>query len=249
MNRINRFKALEEPQDPTDYEDFEDIAPYNKLEDGKWTSLWLNRHPLYYKIANRFGDNYYGKLMRRELNEMKEEIEKLRKAIHDSQKEVWARRRELHNLIDEQEKLCNEDTRSSKLDTILLSAIDATMTDTQTLLSAFCRQVPEAMIMMENIVSFIPIETCTEKLQRHLDGCTGRDKCTKNYVSYDCRFKNSGRCSHYYEIQDFKEELERDEYYEDEDRDRLRGLEYKYERALAVKENRLEEFLAYDEFD
>ena len=37
MNRINRFKALEEPEDPTDYEEFEDIAPYNKLRDGKWT--------------------------------------------------------------------------------------------------------------------------------------------------------------------------------------------------------------------
>jgi hypothetical protein len=41
MNRINRFEALKSqfPKDPTDYEDFEDIAPYNKLEDGKWTSL------------------------------------------------------------------------------------------------------------------------------------------------------------------------------------------------------------------
>ena len=249
MNRINRFKALEEPEDPTDYEEFEDIAPYNKLRDGKWNSLWLNRHPLCYKIADRFGDNYYGKLMWRELNEMKKEIEKLCKAIDDYQKKVWTRRSKLHNLIDEQEKLCGEDTRATKLDTILLSAIDATMTDPQTLLSAFVHQVPEAMIMMENIISFIPIETCAEKLQKHLDICPGTYKCTRNFVAYECQFKENGRCSHYFEIQDFKEELERDEYYEDEDRDRLRGLEYKYERALAVKENRLEEFLSDDEFD
>lgn len=43
-NRINRFKVLEFPKD------FEDIAPYNKLENGKWTSLRFNRHPLYYKM-------------------------------------------------------------------------------------------------------------------------------------------------------------------------------------------------------
>ena len=42
----NRFKVLEIAQDPTDYDDFEDIAPYNLLDDGKWTSLWMNRHIL-----------------------------------------------------------------------------------------------------------------------------------------------------------------------------------------------------------
>jgi hypothetical protein len=51
MNRINRFKVLEIAEDPTDYGDFEDIAPYNKLKNGKWSSLWMNRHPLHYMIA------------------------------------------------------------------------------------------------------------------------------------------------------------------------------------------------------
>lgn len=248
MLRSNRFKVLEIPQDPTDYEDFEDIAPYSKLENGKWSSLWLNRHPLYYIIEKRFSHDYYGKLMWTELNKMKEKIDKLNNAIHEYKKETWARRTELYNLIDEQEKLCSEDTRLSKVETILLSAIDAAATtdNQQTFLSSFINQVPEAMIMMENMMSFIPIETCAEKVQKHFDTCAATYKCGGkfgNFVAYECRYGDNGRCSHYYEIQDFKEELERDEYDEDEDKDRLVGLEVEYERALAVKENRLQEYL------
>ncbi len=228
-------------EDPTDYEDFEDIAPYNKLENGKWTSLWMNRHPLYYKIANRFSGNYDGKLTWRELNKMKEEIDKLNKAIQEYQYETWPRRRELRNLIWEQEKLCGEDTRSSKVDTILLSAMTAD--NQQTLLSAFIHQVPDAMMMIQDIMSFIPIETCAEKLQKHLDECNGKYKCTRNFVGYECQFKENGRCSHFYEIESAKEEMEREAYYEDEDKDRLRDLRCKYERALAVKQDRLEEYL------
>ena len=93
--RTNRFKALEIPKDPTDYEDFEDIAPYNKLKDGKWTSLWMDRHPLYYKITNRFRYEYDGKLMWRELNAMKEEIENKRKSLRDYQKDILPRYAEL----------------------------------------------------------------------------------------------------------------------------------------------------------
>jgi len=250
MMRSNRFKALEFPQDPTDYEDFEDVAPYNKLVDGKWTSLWMNRHPIAYKISGRFSCNYDGKLMWRELNAMKEEIEKLQKSLDEYQKEVWPRSRELNNLIREQEKLCSEDNRASKVNTILLSAIAASKkTDNpQTPLGSFFHQVPDSMMMMQDIISFIPIETCAEKLQKHLDVCSGLNgkyKCTKNYVSYDCQFKENGRCSHYYEIERANEEIERDQYYADEDKDKIESLEVEYERALSVKEDRLEEYLEY----
>ena len=107
--RINKFKVLEEENDPTDYEYYEDIAPYNKLQDGKWTSLWMNRHPLYYKIQNRFNGTYDGKLLWRELNEMKERIETLQESLGKYQREVLPRRRELRTLIREQEQLCGEE--------------------------------------------------------------------------------------------------------------------------------------------
>jgi hypothetical protein len=252
MNRINRFAPLYTPPEATDYEEFEDIAPYNKLQDGKWSSLRLNRHPLYWKIYNRFNGDYRGKLLWKELNAMKEKIEKLQKSLSEYQNEVSSRREELIDLIRGQEKLCREDTRVSTLETVLSSAITATTTDNQqTPLAGFVYQVPEAMLMMESIISFIPIETCGQKLQKHLDICAvlnANYKCTKNYVSHDCRFNENGRCSHYYEIERANEELEDFEYYEHEDMSKIWGLQADYERALAVKENRLDEYLQDDEF-
>lgn len=198
MSRINRFKVLEFPQDPTDYEEFEDIAPYNKLEDGRWTSLWLNRHPLARKISYRFSNDYDGKLLWKELNEMKEEIDKLSRSLNEYQREVMPRRRELRTLIKEQEELCGEE--------------------------------------------------CTQRLQKHLVECmgldgTGKYKCTKDHVSYDCQFKENGRCGHYYEIERAYEDIDNFDYFEHEDKTRINDLEYRYERALAVKEDRLQEYL------
>lgn len=46
---------------------------------------------------------------------MKEKIEKFSKAIDEEQRKTWSRRRELHDLIREQEKLCVEDTCAEKL--------------------------------------------------------------------------------------------------------------------------------------
>ena len=203
MNRMNRFKALEFPQDPTDYEEFEDVAPYNKLKNGKWTSLWFNRHPLCYMITDRFNGTYDGKLMRRELNDMKERIKELQESLQDYIDEIYADRKKAILLIREQKKLCGE--------------------------------------------------KCEKELQAHLDTCTGLNgkyKCTENYVSYDCQFKENGRCSHFYEIKRADEELEQYEYYEYDKKDRLQDLEIEYERALAVKENRLQEYLddLYDDW-
>lgn len=201
MNRINRFEALKSqfPKDPTDYEDFEDIAPYNKLEDGKWKYLWMNRHPIYYLITNRFSGQYDGKLMFRELNAMKERIEKLRKSLKEYQTEISPDMSKLLKIIREQKKLCGED--------------------------------------------------CEKELQKHLDTCTGKYNCNKNFVAYDCKFKENGRCSHYYEIERADEEMQNYEYYEFEDKKKIMDLECRYERALAVKEDRLQEYLddMYDE--
>jgi hypothetical protein len=96
-------------------------------------------------------------------------------------------------------------------------------------------------------------EKCKEKLQKHLDICTGfngKYKCTRDFVSYDCQFKENGRCSHYYEIEHLSEDLDRYEYYEEEAKSEIGELEYQYERALAVKENRLQEYLddLYDDW-
>jgi hypothetical protein len=193
----NRFK-------PTDYDDFEDIAPYNLLVDGKWTSLCINRHPLYYKIRNRFDEDYDGKLLWIEINKMKEKIEKLNRDQIEYRSSKWKRESELRSLIIEQTRLCKENNVGN---------------------------------------------TCVQKLQKHLDECT--TGCNEYFVGYECQFKENGRCSHYYEIERVREELAMYDYYDHEDEDELHSLKYSYERALAVKENRLEEYRQnlYDEFD
>ena len=252
---MNRFKALEVPQDPTDYEEYEDVAPYNKLEDGKWTSLRLYSHPIHYIITNRFNFYYGGKLFWFELNKMKEEIENKKKRLHEVQMEGFSRRRELNNLVIEQEKLCSEDTRASTIDTILLSAISArnSVNPIEAPLGAFVQQVDDAMNMMYDIISFIPLETCAQKLQKHIEQCnrlSGKYKCTKDHVTYMCQFMDNGRCSHFYEIERANEELEIYDYYDQEEKDEINDLEYNYKRALAVKENRLQEYLddMYDDY-
>jgi hypothetical protein len=252
MLRTNRFQVLAMPEDPEDlYEDFEDIAPYNLLVDGKWTSLWLNRHPLYHKIRNRFDGNYDGKLLCSELKKMKEKIQETRNDLMEYQDQIYERKSELRSIIIEQKRLCNEDTRYSTIESILLSAGESTKIEKpQTNLASFFREVPEAMMMLPNIISFLPIENCAQKLQKHLDECTGTYKCTKNFVCYECQFKENGRCSHYYEIDEAKKQLEEFEYYEDEYYDRISDLECTYNRALAVKEDRLQEYIddIYDDY-
>ncbi len=90
-------------------------------------------------------------------------------------------------------------------------------------------------------------QTYTQKLQKHLNECigfdgTGKHKCTEYFICYDCKFRENGRCSHYYEIERANEELESEEYYHCEDKNKITFLEYEYIKALAVKEDRLEEF-------
>ena len=88
---------------------------------------------------------------------------------------------------------------------------------------------------------------CKKKLDVHISVCdgidgTGKYKCEKNYISYDCQFKENGRCSHHYEIEHIEETLGEYEYNISEYAASYYDLEISYERALARKENRLEEY-------
>jgi len=98
--------------------------------------------------------------------------------------------------------------------------------------------------------------TCSQELQKHLDKCTGlggsgRYKCTKYFVSYDCENGENGRCSHYYEIESAKDDLAEIECYEFFENMAIEDLESKFQIALAKKEDRLEEYLydyTYDDY-
>lgn len=90
-------------------------------------------------------------------------------------------------------------------------------------------------------------DECKRILQQHLKICkgfdgTGKYKCTEKHVAYSCQFKDDGRCSHFYEIENLQENLD----WYDENIDDLSKEYYKlkntYERELAKKENRIEEY-------
>jgi len=84
---------------------------------------------------------------------------------------------------------------------------------------------------------------CLEDLRSHVSRCG--NGCTRTFVSYHCQFKNdNGRCSHYYQI---VRQVEEKEYYDEilsSLQERFSDAEYVYERQLAKKENRLEEYQA-----
>jgi uncharacterized membrane-anchored protein YhcB (DUF1043 family) len=99
-------------------------------------------------------------------------------------------------------------------------------------------------------------DECVQKLDAHLKICGGIDgngkyKCGKDYVSYDCQFKENGRCSHYYEIERIEERLGNYQYADDSYYEAYIDLQIAYERALAIKENRLKEYQQQleDDFD
>jgi len=186
FNYTNMFKVLADDED-----DFEDTLPYNKIVDGKWR--WLEPSPTAKIINERFSSYYNGKLTWREINSIKEKMDKYDKKIYEYRDEVSDNRKELINSIKEQSRLCNEE--------------------------------------------------CAKKLKEHLDVCDASPyKCNKDYVSYDCRFKENGRCSHYYEIKYLNERLEDIEYDEDELTNSYIDYKVEYERVLAIKENRYDEY-------
>ena len=90
-------------------------------------------------------------------------------------------------------------------------------------------------------------DECVRKLDEHLKICegidgTGKYKCTKDFISYDCKYKNNGRCSHYYEIEELESDLGDCNETIYDMRTKLYKLEETYNRELAKKENRIEEY-------
>jgi hypothetical protein len=48
---------------------------------------------------------------------------------------------------------------------------------------------------------------CEKNLDAHISICGGKYKCTKDFIAYECQFKENGRCSHYYKIERIEETL------------------------------------------
>ncbi len=94
--------------------------------------------------------------------------------------------------------------------------------------------------------------TCKDNLQKHLEICSSKSKCHGNFVADECKDGENGRCSHYYAIQSDQQELISYYFYIGEQKEQIKKLEENYERALAIKENRLKEYedsLLYDSFE
>ena len=82
---------------------------------------------------------------------------------------------------------------------------------------------------------------CKDILKIHLESC--KHGCKIDEVSYECGFiSDNGRCSHYYANEKQEDRKER---YSDVSNDyeiRYKDAKYEYEKYLAEKEDRLDEF-------
>lgn len=83
---------------------------------------------------------------------------------------------------------------------------------------------------------------CSDNLDEHIKTCVSTYKCTKSYVAYECKSKDNGKCSHFYMIENLDANIEYIEECIDDYKDKYIDLEITYERALALKEDRLEEY-------
>jgi hypothetical protein len=137
--------------------------------------------------------------------------------------------------------LRSEDNGSSTIDIILLRAISLhPVNPVEAPLGAFVQQVDYDVIMMKEIISFVPLETCSQNLQKHLEQChrlSGKYMSVSSWIMTDVHI--------FTRVKERKNERAKDELerYERCEQDIINDLEYKYERALALKENRLQEYL------
>ena len=83
---------------------------------------------------------------------------------------------------------------------------------------------------------------CSDNLDEHIKTCVSTYKCTKSYVAYECKSKDNGKCSHFYMIENLERDIEYIEENLDNYQDTFIELKITYERALAVKEDRLDEY-------
>ena len=86
--------------------------------------------------------------------------------------------------------------------------------------------------------------TCLKKLDDHLKVCVSKTKCTIDFLQYGCRFKYNmnGKCSHDCKIEDLERSLDNHRAGLYEYNSPFIDLQSEYERALAIKEDRLEEY-------
>jgi len=76
---------------------------------------------------------------------------------------------------------------------------------------------------------------CKKILEDHLKICNSNYKCHGDYVAYECRFIDNGRCEHYYEIKHLNEKLEDFEYVIDQYDNEYVDAKISYERAFTIK--------------
>ena len=167
--------------------------------------LQYKPHPISRLIKNRFSDEYDGKLTWREIELIREEMDKAENDLNNYRKEVDGKMNKIRDKIREQRLLCKTDPM------------------------------------------------CLKKLDNHVKECDSKWKCTIYSVSNSCRIKyNINReCSHHRKIEDFERCLDNYRAGIYEFNSPFIDLQRKYERALAVKEDRLEEYesqLDADEF-
>ena len=83
-------------------------------------------------------------------------------------------------------------------------------------------------------------DKCKQDLEEHLKNC--KYGCSQKYVSYECQFKENGRCRHFNEIENTQEIIDFYDGNLEDLYDRFYEARYEYERELAKKENRLDEY-------
>jgi hypothetical protein len=101
-------------------------------------------------------------------------------------------------------------------------------------------------------------DECLKVLEKHLEICKGGYsenypnygkpyyKCERESVCYYCdksgNIANNGRCSHFYEIKYLGEKLENLEEYSEDLNDSIIDLQVEYDKKLAIKEGRYEQY-------
>jgi hypothetical protein len=86
-------------------------------------------------------------------------------------------------------------------------------------------------------------DDCKRILQEHLNTCTSTPStCNRRYIAYDCKFKNNGRCSHYYKIEREQEDIDEYDYHEREYESKYNMAEHEYTKEIAKKEGWIDEY-------
>ena len=175
------------------------------FNESELVGLQYKPHPISLLIKERFSDEYDGKLTWREIELIREEMDKAENDLNNYRKEVDGKMDKIRDNIKEQRM--------------------------------FCRRDP----------------TCLTNLHNHVKECVSKWKCTIYSVSNSCRIKYNinKECSHHRKIEDFERCLDNYRVGIYQFNSPFIDLQRKYERALAAKEDRLEEYesqLDADEF-